>query len=113
MVRIVKYFSKYPTTGCKIQSGRRASGGKALVLPHEVQWNTITDSLESYITNWPILVKVCEEYRDEINLDIENMVKNYSIKRSAEEFLVRLKPISIALDRTQRDNAITYVLAIL
>ena len=35
--------------------------------------------MESYIANWPILV---------------------------EEFLVRLKPISIALDRIQRDNPI-------
>ena len=56
--------------------------------------------------NWPILVKVCEEYRDEINLNIANKVKNYSIKRNAEEFLVRLKPISVAWDRIQRDNAI-------
>ena len=102
VVRIVKYFRNTHLPAARY----KASGGKALVLPHEVRWNTITDSLESYITNWPILVKVCEEYRDEINLDIANKVKNYSIKRSAEEFLVRLKPISIALDRIQRDNAI-------
>ena len=104
VLQIIKYFRniiKY------FQAARyRASGGKALVLPHEVRWNTVSDCLESYITNWPILVKVCEEYRDEINLNIANKVKNYSIKLNAEEFLVRLKPISVALDRIQRDNAI-------
>ena len=54
----------------------------------------------------PILVNLCEGYHDEINLNIANKVKHYSIKRNAEELLVRLKPISVALDRIQRDNAI-------
>ena len=102
VVRIIKYFRNTHLPAARY----KASGGKALVISHEVRWNTITDSLESYIANWPILVKVCEENRDQIHLDIANKVKNYSIKRNAEEFLVRLKPISIALDRIQRDNAI-------
>ena len=58
------------------------------------------------MSNWPILVKVCEEYRHEINGNIANKVKNYSIKHNAEDLLVRLKPISIALDQIQWDNTI-------
>ena len=102
VLQIIKYFRNTHLPAAKY----RAYGGKALVLPHEVRWNTVSDCLESYIANWPILVKVCEEYRDEINLNIANKVKNYSIKRNAEEFLVRLMPISVTLDRIQRDNAI-------
>ena len=51
-------------------------------------------------------MKVCEEHRNEIFLNFANKFKNGSIKHNAVEFLVRLKPISIALDRIQRDNAI-------
>ena len=61
-----------PITGCKI------TGGKALVLCDGIH---VSDTM-----------LFCEEYRDEINLNIANKVKNYSIKRNAEEFLVRLKP---------------------
>lgn len=40
-----------------------AAGGKALILPIEVRWNTYCDSLKSYINNWAILAKISEEYR--------------------------------------------------
>ena len=58
VIQIIKYFRNTHLPAAKY----RASGGKALVLPHEVRWNTVSDCLESYIANWPILVKVCEEY---------------------------------------------------
>ena len=84
VLQIIKYFRNTHLPAASY----RASGGKALVPPPEVRWSTCSDCLESYIANWPILVKVCEEYRDEINLNIANKVNNYSIKRNAEEFLV-------------------------
>ena len=102
VVQIVKYFRNTHLPAARY----KAAGGKSLVIPHEIRWNTLTDCLDSYISNWPILVKVCEEYRHEINGNISNKVKNYSIKRNAEDLLVRLKPISIALDQIQRDNTI-------
>ena len=46
----------------------------------------MSDCLESYISNWPILVRVCEEHRDEIFLNIAIQFKNYSIKLNADEF---------------------------
>ena len=70
----------------------------------------MSDCLETYISNWPILVNVCEEHHGEHFLNIANRVKNYSIKRNAEDLLVRLKPISIALDRTQSDNLLSAIL---
>ena len=102
VVQIVKYFrnTHLPTARYK------EAGGKSLAIPNEIRWNTLTDCLDSYISNWHILIQVCEEYRDEINANIGNKVKNYSIKRDAEDLLIRLKPISVALDRIQRENAI-------
>ena len=39
----------------------RAAGGKMLVLPLDVCWNTLSDCLKSYLDNWSIMLKVCEE----------------------------------------------------
>ena len=63
----------------------------------------MNDCLDSYIKNWSHLLKVCEENRDEMDAGIANLVKNFGLKRNAEDFPSRLKPISIALDRSQRD----------
>ncbi|KAI6648625.1 Transposase [Oopsacas minuta] len=102
VVQIVKYFRHTHLPAARYKQ----AGGNSLVIPHEIRWNTLTDCLKSYISNWHILVQVCEEYRDEINSNIGNKVKNYSIKRNAEDLFIRLKPISVALDRIQRENAI-------
>ena len=102
VVQIVKYFRNTHLPAARYKQ----AGGKSLVIPNEIRWNTLTDCLNSYISNWHILVQVCEEYRDEINPNIGNKVKNYSIKRNAEDLLIRLKPISVALDRIHRENAI-------
>ena len=102
VVQIVKYFRNTHLPAARY----KAAGGKSIVIPHEIRSNTLTDCLDSYISNWPILVKVCEEYRHVINGNKSNKVKNYSIKRYSEDLLVRLKSISIALDQIQRDNTI-------
>ena len=39
-------------------------------------------------------------------MNIANKVKNIGIKRNAEDFLIRLKPISVALDRVQSDTCV-------
>ena len=82
----------------------RAAHGKALVLPQEVRWNTLLDSIESYLENWPILIRVCEEHRDIIDRDIANKIKDFAIKQNAENYKDLLKPIAVALDRMQRDG---------
>jgi len=39
-------------------------------------------------------------------MNIANKVKNIGIKRNAEDFLIRLKQISVALDRVQSDTCV-------
>ena len=74
------------------------------MLPQDVRWNTLADCLQSYLDNWPILLKVCEEHRGSIDSTVARKVQNIGIKRNAEDYLQRLKPISVALDKVQRDN---------
>lgn len=82
------------------------AGGTSLVIPIEVRWNTHCDSLESYLKNWTILFNICEENRDSRHLDndIAAKVKNVGIKRSAEDIIKLLKPIAVALDKTQSNS---------
>ena len=64
----------------------------------------MADCLASYLQNWPIILQVCEKHRGEIDTNIANKVKNIGIKRNAEHFLIRLEPVSVALDRVQSDT---------
>jgi len=66
----------------------------------------MANCLASYLQNWPIILQVCEKHRGEIDTNIANKVKNIGIKQNAEDFLIRLKPISVALERVQSDTCV-------
>ena len=77
IVQIIKFFRN-----CHLPAAwYRVAGGKMLVLPLDVCWNTLSDCLKSYLDNWSILLKVCEEHRDEIDRNIAAKVKYYSKKK--------------------------------
>lgn len=80
----------------------KESGGKKLPLPLEVRWNSVTDSLRAYLDNWPKLIAVCAEHRDTMDKDIAKLINDVALKRNAEDYLSRMKPIAVALDRMQR-----------
>ena len=63
-------------------------------------------SIQSYLHNWEILVTVCKENIDDIDPQIARKVNDRALKRFAEDYLDRLKPISVALDKLQRDAAL-------
>jgi len=58
-------------------------------------------SLASYIENWPILLRICENYKDNIDSDISNIVLNINIKRNIENLLSVLQPIANYLQKMQ------------
>ena len=101
IVHIVKYFrnTHLPNAWYK------EKGGKKLVLPQDVRWNTLSDCLEIYVNEWPKLLLICEEHKDQIDPVIFKKVSDICIKRMAEDFLQLLKPISIALDAMQQKGA--------
>ena len=41
---------------------RQARGSK-LMMPIEMRWNTITDSIESYLKNWTLIKILSQKYR--------------------------------------------------
>ena len=74
------------------------------MLPLEVRWNTLADCLQSYLDNWATILTVCEEHRDSIDVIVARKVQDLSIKRNPEDYLKRVKPIAIALDKVQSDS---------
>ncbi len=56
----------------------RAAGGKALIVPQDVRWNTLADCLENYLQNWPILLRICEEHRADIDKSISSKCRTLS-----------------------------------
>lgn len=102
VVHIIKYFRNHHLPA----SWYKLAGGKKLVLPQDVRWNTLADSLESFLRNWPILVQVCEEHRENIDKDVAKQVTNLSLKRNVEDYLQLLKPIAVALDKVQSNTCV-------
>ena len=60
------------------------------MMPIETLWNTLPDSIESYLNNL-ILIKILSQ-------------KYPTMKRSAEDMLKIMKPIAIYLDMIQSDS---------
>lgn len=101
VVQVVKYFRNNHLASTKFKQ----ASGKTLVMPSDVRWNSVTDCLEMYIAHWNILLQICEENKEKIDNTIFQKVSNIGLKRSAEEYLKILKPISIALDTLQGKGA--------
>lgn len=64
----------------------------------------MVDTMESYLSNWPLILKVCEDNREKIDNDISKKVIDLQLKRNVEDYLQRLKPIAVACDKAQRNN---------
>ncbi|GBP75210.1 hypothetical protein EVAR_88816_1 [Eumeta japonica] len=97
--KIIKYFKYHHFPQAKYKE----AGGKALVLPQDVRWNTLADCLESYVNNWHCLVKVCSEHRSVLDLTIVRKVQDVEFKENVENYLKKLKKVAIALDLIQKD----------
>lgn len=100
VVNVVKYFRNNHFANASL----RQSGATKLVMPCEVRWSSMADCMQSYIENWPIMLKICEENRDVIDKTVQQEVSNLLLKRNVEEMLMLLKPISDALDKVQKSN---------
>ena len=48
-----------------------------------------------------MIQKVCEEHRDNIDGMVAKKVQDINIKRNAKDYLRRMKPIAVALDKVQ------------
>lgn len=72
------------------------------MLPQDVRWNSLADCLQSYLDNWSVLIKVCEEHKDDIDREIAKKVEDVNLKRNARDYLDIMKPIAVALDSCQK-----------
>lgn len=97
VIKVVKYFRNNHIAN----SAYRATDSPKLSLPSDVRWNSVVDCFESYLKGWSSLIQICEEKKDRIDKQIQNIVVNISIKRNVEDIVTQLKPISIALDKMQ------------
>ena len=100
VVQVMKYFRNTHLPG----AWYKAAGGKKLVLPQDVRWNSLADCLQSYLDNWSVLLKVCEEHCSDILSTISDKVKHFGMKQNAEDHLERMKPISQTLEKVQSDR---------
>ena len=63
VVGIVKYFQNNHFASAELQ---KISANK-LELP--IRWNSVAGTMESYLSNWLLILKVCEDNCEKINLE--------------------------------------------
>jgi len=80
------------------------AGGTILVLPQEVRWNTLSDSIKFFLKNRGILVQVCQDHKADIDSAIFKIVNDVSVANNAQNFLDMMPPIAVALDKVQKSN---------
>ncbi|KAL4154529.1 hypothetical protein QTP88_000387 [Uroleucon formosanum] len=98
--QVIKYFRNSHKIGAKYKQ----AGGKTLILPSDVRWNTFSDCLQSYLENWHILSSVCSNNRAAIDTTIIRKIEDMEMKRNAEDYFRKLKMISISLDKIKKDS---------
>lgn len=93
---VVKYFQNNHFARTKFNEMQT---GKNLGSPN--RWNTMCHCLKSYLDNWCTFLKICKDFKDDIELDIKKIVKNVDVKRNAEDLLALLKPIADTLTQIE------------
>lgn len=100
VVTILKYF-KYTHLP---NAWYREVGGKMLVIPQEVRWNTYFDSIKCFLENRGKLVQICQDHKNDIDKHIFKLVNDVNLTVNCTDYLEILKPIANALDKMQRDS---------
>ncbi|KAM7165779.1 uncharacterized protein RBU57_006912 [Macrochelys suwanniensis] len=100
VVEIAKYFRNNHFTAAALKKVGRTK----LTLPQDVRWNSVVDCFEHYIKNWPNLMTVCEQNREQIDGTVTAKVLNIGLKRNVEHMLSTLKLISVALNKMQGNS---------
>ena len=73
-------------------------------LPGDTQWKSQLSCLQSYLTNRPYIITISQEHADDIDSQIAQKVLNVGIFRIVRNLVSQLQPVTMALDKAQRDN---------
>lgn len=104
LISEVKKIARYFTNRHYPAGKYKKAGGTGLVMPFEVRWNTISDCLDSYLKNWHILVKLCDEEKQAFDAKIINAVQDMELKNKVSRYAEKMRKIARTLDIMQRDD---------
>lgn len=99
---IIKYFKNNNFSETKYSN--IIADRKTVNVPLEIKSNKLADKLVSYIENWHITAKVCNENRSAMDSVIFNKVNNIDLKNCTENHLNRLKKMSVAFIKSQSNT---------
>lgn len=73
VVQINKFFRNHQLIKAKYEE----NGGSALAVPVDVRWNSVCDTLKSYLLNWGVLVNVAESRTADGDFLIEANIRKF------------------------------------
>jgi len=98
IVSIAKYFRNRHLPAAWFKH----AGGSKLTLPIDVRWNTVCDSIQTFLKNRGILVQICQDHKDSIDTTIASLVNDAAFAAKAKSYMDLMMPIAVALDWAQR-----------
>lgn len=97
---IMRYFKYTHFASAKYKE----AGGKAIIIPQQVRWNTMADCLKVYLENWHFMSDICLNNATAIDMTISQKVNDMSLKQQAQALYRKLENIAITLDISQKTS---------
>jgi len=99
--KVMKYF-KYTHSAMALL---KELGGLKPKLPSKVRWNSLCDTLQNYLDNWPKMATILSKHRQKIPLDIiQTIIEDIRFKKEVDKLHSTLSAIAIALDTNQKPD---------
>lgn len=97
---IMRYFKYTHFASAKYKE----AGGKAIVIPQQVRWNTMADCLKVLLENWHIMSDICLNHSTAIDLSISLKVNDMALKQQVQALYKKLENIAVTLDISQKTS---------
>lgn len=102
VIKIQKYFRNHHLPAGWLQEYPESVKPQ---LQCDTRWNSQLACIDTFLKNRPFFQKIVEEHEDSIERDIANLINNYNLYKQCKDLMTQIKPISVGLDKLQRDTA--------
>lgn len=74
-------------------------------LPGETRWNSQMECLRTFLKNRDFYMKIVDDHEDDIDGNIVKIINNVGMYKEVKHLQNQLMPISLALDKLQKEDA--------
>lgn len=100
VIAVMRYFKYTHFASAKYKQ----AGGKAIIIPQQVRWNTMADCLKVFLENCRIMSDICLNNATAIDMSISQKINDMDLKQQVQALYRKLENIAITLDIAQKTS---------